>query len=490
VGDFSGTETTLSPTTQTYNLVLYGLAHCKPCVKNALRAESLLKQMLSAHKSAGCFPDSNTFRQVVSAWTKSGSSDAVENAHRVLKMMLSEFPTVPPDASTYNAIMTMYLRKGQTEDVLDLFDQLACNDLTGPDGYSINLMLKARAYKLSELSSDEMNEIEGLLEKMRLVYHVRPCRQSYNIVIDAWAKNLSPDSANRAESLLDKMEQECRQGDMTVAPDSYTFTSVLNAISRSKLGGRGKGVWAERVFQRMKAMHRDDLVESPTTPVYNAYLNALISSTEEWAQVKAERVFAKMGTIANTRTYNIMIKLYSRMIEYPNGGFASFARSSKARELLAQMENSTSIVKPDVYSYTTVICAYSRSNVKRKAMKAFGVLRRMIRSGIRPTIYAFNAVLTACAHTYPREEKVQAFTILVSTLIMIREWTKPDNTTYGVLLKGCERLLPKDETRKKQVLDLVFRELQFQSDPQLHASMMARFMKMDGQDQEPMAVTK
>ena len=478
---FSCVQTHLYPSTQTYNLVLYGLAHCNPCAKNAKRAEKLLQQMTTNHKSE-CFPESNTFRQLVSAWAKSGSKNAVENAHGVLKMMLKDFPSVSPDVSTYNALMTLYLEKGETERVLELFDEVISNGRTKPDSYSMNLMLRAKLRTPSLLTVDKMNEIEDLLLRMKSLYHVRPTCQSFNVMIDGWAKSGLPESANRAEALLDMMEKRCRGGDLSTAPDAYSYTSVLNAISRDKYE-RAKASWAEHVLQRMEMMHEEGLVEAPTTPVYNAVLNVLITSSD----IAASKVlFAKMGKLRNTRSYNIMIKSYSSYVENSDGTLSSFARPSKAKALLYQMEQSN-MLTPDVVSYTTVICAYSRSNVKRKAMKAFGILRKAIDAGIKPSIYTFNGVLTACAHTYIKEEKVQAFTILVSTLIMIRQWTKPDDTTYRVLLKACERLLPVDEARKKQVLGLVFRELEFQcDDPDFHASMMEKFMTMDGGDREPL----
>jgi|EP01082_Thalassiosira_pseudonana_P008879 hypothetical protein len=118
-------------------------------------------------------------------------------------------------------------------------------------------------------------------------------------------------------------------------------------------------------------------------------------------------------------------------------------------------------------------------------MKSLAVLRRMMdayergNSQAKPGIFAFNSVLNACAHTYVREEKVEAFTILVSTLLMIRQWSKPDDTTYGVLLKACNRLLPKDEDRKRQVCDLVLRELEHQSSPSVHRRIMAQFLDFD-----------
>jgi hypothetical protein len=176
-----------------------------------------------------------------------------------------------------------------------------------------------------------------------------------------------PEAANRAEALLDAMEKKCRSGDMTAVPDSYTFTSLLNAISRAKFHS-AKGSWAEQVFRRMKRMHEEGLVEAPTVPVYNAVLNALITSNERGAQVRAKVFFADMNRgkiqMANNRSFNIMIKSHSITFENADGITTSFARPSKAKALLYQMEQSNA-VSPDVYSYTTVICAYSRSNVKK-----------------------------------------------------------------------------------------------------------------------------
>eukprot|EP00956_Cyclotella_meneghiniana_P026184 scaffold55952_cov74-Cyclotella_meneghiniana.AAC.3 len=481
---FSCTESKLYPNTQTYDLVLYGLANCKPCVKNAQRAESLLHQMISHHKSGSghdCHPKSNTFRQVVSAWTKSSSKHALQNAQRLLDMMVVDFPSITPDSSTYNAIMTLYLRQGNPEKVQQLFTQLI-EGRTKPDSYSVNLMLRARAFRPNQLTIDEMEEIEDTLLRMRTQYDVRQTCQSYNVIIDAWAKSGLPNSAFRAEDLLDIMEKQCRAGDMSVAPDAYSFTSVLNAISRAK-SQIDKGSWAENLLERMKRMHDEGLVEAPTTPVYNAVLNALITSNEKGAHNKAKSLFAEMAAsqTANTRSYNIMIKSHSTIIENGYGTLTCYSKPSKAKALLYQMEqNNDTKIAPDAYSYATLILAYSRSNVKRKAMKAFGTLRKCIDAGIKPTTHAFNGVLAACAHTYVDEEKVQAFTILINTLIMIREWAKPDDTTYRMLLKACERLLPSDEAKKAQVVSLVLRELKYQcNDPNFHASMIDKFMTMN-----------
>eukprot|EP00571_Detonula_confervacea_P016795 CAMPEP_0172297232 /NCGR_PEP_ID=MMETSP1058-20130122/335_1 /TAXON_ID=83371 /ORGANISM="Detonula confervacea, Strain CCMP 353" /LENGTH=912 /DNA_ID=CAMNT_0013006357 /DNA_START=96 /DNA_END=2834 /DNA_ORIENTATION=+ len=467
----AGTEARVYPTTQTYNLVLYGLANCEPCVENAERAETILQEMIACQQSGEkcvCGPDSNTFRQVIIAWTKSGSNRAAENACRLLDQMLSDFPMLDPDASTFNALMTIYLKLGKTEETLTLFDLITALHRSGrsdtqPDIYSVNLMLKAMTKQPPYRSLGEMEAVEELLEDIQERLHVQPDVQSYNIVIDAWAKSRLDDAATRAELLLDCMEKKCWH-DRSVAPDGYSFTSTINAIERSHHQERGP--WAERVFHRMKELHSEGLVEEPTTPVYNSLLNCLISCG---SLERAEALFSEMESagLANTRTFNTMLKGYSMFRRSGGDGGMVFSQPKKAEKLLDEMELSyyskeVASVIPDKYSYTTVISAYGRSNVKRKAAKASMILRRMLdsytegNSAAKPGTYAFNAVLNACAHTRLPEEHLEGFSILCSTLILLREWTKPDHTTYGRFLQACARLLPRDETRKWRVVETVF----------------------------------
>ena len=75
-------------------------------------------------KECGSYrPDSNTFRQVITAWTKSGCADmAAKNGSRIINRMITEFPMLSPDASTFNALMTLYLQLGRRKTALALFE--------------------------------------------------------------------------------------------------------------------------------------------------------------------------------------------------------------------------------------------------------------------------------------------------------------------------------------------------------------------------------
>jgi hypothetical protein len=82
-------------------------------------------------------------------------------------------------------------------------------------------------------------------------------------------------------------------------------------------------------------MHQDGIVvEKPTIPVYNAYLNALVSSSQDLDGFdRVESIFATMITErnANIRSYNTMLKAYA---QFRSGRDGYFSRPLKAEELL------------------------------------------------------------------------------------------------------------------------------------------------------------
>lgn len=332
------------PSTLTYNLILYGLANAKPNdlkENNAVIAENLLQEKMisSSQEKFDCLPDSNSFRQVISAWTKTGSHEAIEKTNEILNQMLNDFPDIDPDASTFNAIMTLNLRLDRVEDAISTFNKMIAMHESGridtqPDIYSVNLLLKAMTRRRQHNQRQNLNEADELVKTMEYTYHVHPDVQSFNIVIDAWSKSKLPEAVSRAEHLLDVMERRCRNDCLAARPDSYTFTSVLDSIARSQHNFQR----AEKVFHRIERLYQDGIVERPTIPVYNAYLNALVSSKDWDVLERVESIFANMITErnANIRSYNTMLKAYSQFRSGRNG---YFSRPLKAEELLIQVSD-------------------------------------------------------------------------------------------------------------------------------------------------------
>lgn len=248
-------------------------------------------------------PDSNSFRQVISAWSKTGSPDAIIKVNEILNRMLDKFKTIDPDTSSFNAIMTLNLRLGNAEEVISVFNKMASLQESGrigtrPDIYSLNLLLKAitrRKYSQRK----RLNEADDMLKSMPDMYHIHPDTQSFNIVIDAWSKSKLPEAMTRVEHLVDYMERCCRNDSLDCRPDSYTFTSSLDTIARSEHSYNR----AEQMFHRIEKLYEDGLVEDPlTTPVYNAFLNALVSSNDFLESLeRIESVFDEMKAEKNCK---------------------------------------------------------------------------------------------------------------------------------------------------------------------------------------------
>lgn len=51
-----------------------------------------------------------------------------------------------------------------------------------------------------------------------------PNARSYNAALAAWAKSRTKGSADRAQTLLERMESLYRKGHVTLKPDVYSYT--------------------------------------------------------------------------------------------------------------------------------------------------------------------------------------------------------------------------------------------------------------------------
>jgi len=154
---------------------------------------------------------------------------------------------------------------------------------------------------------------------------------------------------------------------------------------------------------------------------------------------------------------------------------------------------------PDAISYTTVISSYARSDITGKARKAQSILYRMIdffkagNTDAKPSVYTFNACLNACAYTFDQAEKVDAFIVAVSTLVLLQEYTKPDSVTYGTLLKAWCNLIPNEDERRHRIVNSVFlqcckdgqvgsmvmQQLQYAATPELYRTLVGKDVNDD-----------
>mmetsp|Transcript_25853 Transcript_25853/g.37899 ORF Transcript_25853/g.37899 Transcript_25853/m.37899 type:complete len:699 (+) Transcript_25853:328-2424(+) len=396
-------------------------------------------------------PDVRSYTKAINAYSRSGRSDAGEQAENLMREMENlynsgENPTVRPNSYTYTGVIEAYANSGAPGSAL------------AADRICEEMIRKGKEIVVDDTRKDGDD--------------VKFNARAFNAAIRAWAESDEPDAAIKAESILGKMRELYKEtGNRDVKPNAKHYNSVISVWANS--GEKGAANRAEEILKQMETGGVDDSSISPTTVSCNAVIDAWAKSGEEGAAEHAEVILDKMikGHLngskvkANVRSFNSVINAWAKSRD---------ARAAqKAEEILDRMrllaEEGDEDVRPDTASFSTVINAWARSHNLDKAERALDLYKQMCElyeaSGqsnekVRPNVIIYNAVMNACAFTMGDSiEQHRAMEIAHSMLTQLEksEHGTPDQITYGTFLKVCANQMPEGETRD-QIVNVVFRK--------------------------------
>ena len=152
---------------------------------------------------------------------------------------------------------------------------------------------------------------ELLIHKLRTIREdstldIHPMAQTFNIVLDSWAKSERIDAAERALALMAQMPE------LGVTPDECSYNSVLHSMSKQE-----DPVWikrAQELFNELKGLKEaGKLTISALT--YNVMINNLGKSRDKDGARKAEDLLRTMeneGVLPGLISYNSCIDAYAR----------------------------------------------------------------------------------------------------------------------------------------------------------------------------------
>lgn len=495
----------LRPSVQCYNLYLYVLANRKS--KNpkidAEKANEIFQKLKTRNDhDIDMSPDINSYNQVISVYAKVRSFNSAMQAHAIFDDLIDNSNTtgVFPNTDTFNALMNCFLKSGPKrgrhyverllQTMVDLSDwnQYAS---ASPDRFSINTVIAAVA---KSYRKDSVRRAAFLLSNMESDFGVSPDSTSYNLVLDAYAKSRDLQGGKKAKNLLKEMEELYLGGNSDVQPDSVSYSTVIDAVSTRN----DSGMASEEILSRMENLYQFHGGVKPGTVVYNSVMNAYSTQGDDESVRRTREILSNMegrenyGVRPNIVSYNTVLKAYS---------YAREDYTQEAEDLLCRLERMSkegdSGLLPDVISYTSVISCYARSDFPCKAKNALRILHQMIdayKDGNRrakPTVFTFNACLNACAFTFEQKEKLDAFIVAVSTLVLLQEHTRPDHTTYGTLLKAWCNLIPTNDERRPKIVKSVFQQcckdgmvgpmviqqLKYAATPELYLSLVGKDIK-------------
>ncbi|KAG7353119.1 PPR: pentatricopeptide repeat domain containing protein [Nitzschia inconspicua] len=210
---------------------------------------------------------------------------------------------------------------------------------------------------------------------------------SFNLILSAWARQRSIKAARRADALLQIL---LKNTGPHVHPDEYSYSAVLNAYAKSG-GKRQAALRAEELLNQMETT-----LKITTDVCHNSVMECWAMSNDDdagrraqvWLTRLEENKFKLQRLPHPTRiAYNICLKAWARS---KNGAL-------QAHNLLNRMNAlSESSLKPDKISYSTCMDAYCRSttNLTLATDRAESLLREMEESStVRPDVFSYTSLL-------------------------------------------------------------------------------------------------
>jgi pentatricopeptide repeat protein len=255
----------VKPTTRSYNIVLYALAKSHDSDIDApFRAQMILEKMKKAARSGELWmkPDHVSYTTVISAWCRLGGRQALDATERLVREACESRSAITVDDDFFANIIYSLARSGEKG--------------AAQKAESIVNRMKTRSFANANKQ-----------------FPVAPTTKVYNALLHCWAKSGERDAPARAEAILESMQDNFSKGVLTIKPDVQSFTSVLDALARS----RDIHAWkrAESLIASMELTGRDDVSVRPNAHAYTSLIHNYARSRDlPQKAVRAQAVLNRM----------------------------------------------------------------------------------------------------------------------------------------------------------------------------------------------------
>ena len=371
----------VQPDAYTYNIVMTSYANRAPEYGAAKGAEDFLLKFSDQHMKGllDKGPETISFNIVMRAWSNSGDDKGAERALEIFNLMkklhAEGHERVKPDNISLLAVMNAFAKKGDVEMTENLFRNsgvggdrnLCCHCLISayansnrpdagecaerllteltPNEWTHPAVLRAYAKADRPDAAYLCEDFLGRAVEKYLAYEseVRPTRNSFNIVLQAWQVHSDKKvAAERSLALLQDMRSLAKQWMLQTKPDTSTYHFVIKLWSHVDVG---KAMELLGEAERWKVI--------PSVDSYNAILRALaVNATHQSMEKVLEFVdmMEKKG-LATQATYNTVLRAYTTI--------ASPASKAEALALLDRMErgarHGVRTMRPNMLTYICIL---------------------------------------------------------------------------------------------------------------------------------------
>jgi hypothetical protein len=377
--------------------------------------ESLLKRLIDERFAGNddAMASAYEYNMVISAWTAVAQYDskqgkqASERALYILRLLQrahdeEQRPELLPTSFSFLKVLAAL---SHAKDSSKCKTTLRWMEALYDQGLNRNAkpLESAYTYVLNSIAdSGEPNsgkEAERMLKHMK-EYGVEPITMHYTIAIKAWMRQESRQGAEQAELIFNSM---------TIQPDIFTYGSLLNAWAVSGMREYGAEK-ADSVMSRLRNDPRND----PNEYAFHCNMNAWSRSGTVKALDRIEELIEEMysrNLKVNWFTYNIYLHNLAS-----NGCIPGIAGKADGilRMMIQRAEDGDEQLRPNRFSYNSVIDAWSRCRHDAAPNEAFKVLQLLLKDKkCKPDSFSFNQVLS-CFSRSPLRGAAQSAEKLLS----------------------------------------------------------------------------
>ena len=484
------------------------------------KAESLLRQCSQVQTELGVTPNYMMYSAVINAWSKSRHPAAAKRVTALLQAMEDAYAqgdaSVCPSVVTYASVIDAWARSGgreapqQAERLLENMKDLSA---AGRADLAPNAIVYSTVINVWSKSTDRKAPDRAMSLLEEAITRKVENTVCYNAVLAAFARH---GDSSRALSLLNDMKR-CRpvQGS-SVEPNTVSYSTVLNALGKSPNGGKEAADKAERILCEVENEHRNGNAQvRPNTILYTNAITAMANGRSTESAIEAENILWRLDSSSNTKDDSKKVdrsipqpdeskhpvldaSLLSAVIncwfgsrddESPerisyllewgrkrnlfdgkdhqyriciNYHLGSLAKSKRPdapttiKDMIRNMENTDALPNPDVHSYNHLLSAVAPPNVSHPVLARFRILRLLLDSKnkdvntVQPNIRTFHLVLGACknwANGNGQEslEDVSGVLRQMSGLVRNTDGWSPNAMTYQLFFEACQGLDSSDQ---------------------------------------------
>lgn len=358
----------------------------RDCMHGPKKAEDLVRWMDDLNKSgalgardeydeddAGLAPNTRSFTSIINAWAESEQYErdgkCAEQAEQILKGMIDRYvdrgEDVKPNVVTFTACI--------------------------------------KAWSLSIKNPDFCNRAQALYDRMVELYRqtqdgdFKPNVYTCNHLMGAWGKSRDNNSAERAEAVLNNMLNFCE-------PDMHSFNIVIDAYAKNR------DAWgAYTVFEKLEK----NASLTPDIVSYNSTLNALAKDprTAPEADALLRRMITEGNVLPDRLSYTCVINAWSI---YRSHGKLNCARNvATLLQTMLDEYKTNKKLKPDVTTFTSAIMACGNTTSRREdkldalkfAIRTFELMKQSDEFD-NPNYLTYSAMIRVCSKLAEGRERV------------------------------------------------------------------------------------